>query len=315
MKKFFAFFMLLGLFCAVQAKDIPGNQDLKKEERFLAAFEQINVSADFNVNLVYAIAPKVEVEAESNLLQYIVTEVKGKCLNITVAKKTRLANNFPITIYVAMPMMTKLQFTGNGDITIDAIPSEKMDVVLDGKGMCKWTNLKTGAWKLTANKSFRLEFADMICGATKMVLNGNAAANFSRVQMEKFDLQYSTVENSRFVGMQTESLGLKIDGAGSIEFSGFAGKDINASMTSTGKVTMGGTAKSVTVAVSNASAFDGINLAVEKAKIANNGTQDVSISASSALDANITSTGSVYYKGTPKLKIANTGTGQIMNRN
>lgn len=315
MKKILAVLMMVCTIFAVQAKDISGNQDLKKEQRFLEGFEQINVNANFNVNLVYAISPKVEVEAESNLLQYIVTEVKGKTLNINVQKKIRLANNFPITIYIAMPTISKLQYTGEGNISVDGIPSEKMDIILTGKGDCNWSNLKTGSWKVTANKNFNLNFTDMLCGSTKMVLNDNCKANFQKVQMEKLDLQYNTVVSSQFVGVQTESLNIQGNAAGSMTFSGFAGKDVSATLTSTGNVTMSGTAKSVTVNASNAAGFDAIDLAAEKAKIVNNGTANVQVSVTSSLDANITSTGSVFYKGTPKIKIANTGTGQIMNKN
>lgn len=316
MKKVFTLLMMVCTIFAVQAKDISGNQDLKKEQRFLnAAYDKINVTADFNVNVVYAISPKLEVEAESNLLQYIVTEVKGSSLNISVQKKVRLANNFPITIYVAMPTISKFLYTGNGTITVDGIPSEKMEMVFNGKGSCQWANLKTGSWKITANNSFKLNFNDMLCGGTKLVLNDNAAVNFARVQFEKLDLTYNTVENSQFIGVQTEGITIHGNAAGSMTFTGFAGKDVNATLVSTGQVNMSGTAKNVTVSASNAAGFHAIDLAAEKAKVVNSGTADVEVSASTSLDANISSTGSVYYKGTPKIKIANTGTGQILNKN
>ncbi len=317
MKKILALCMTICMVFAVQAKDIPGNQDLKKESRFVAAtFEQVVVNADFNVNLVYAISPKLEVEAESNLLQYIITEVKGKTLNISVAKKTRLANNFPITVYVAMPTMSKLQYTGNGDITVDAIPSEKMTIALNGKGICKWTNLKTSGLNITATKNFQLQFSDMLCeGSAKLELSDNTSADFSRIQFGKLEILNNTLELSKFMGIQTEALTIKGNAAGNMEFTGFAGKDVTATLVSTGKVLMSGTAKSVTVETSNAADFDGIGLAAEKAKVVNNGTADIRVAASASIDATITSSGSIYYKDAQKTKLNNTGSGQIIKQN
>ena len=99
-KQIFLFVAMAFAVLFAQAKDVIGNRELKKDSRSVAAFQQINVNADFDIIIDYAITPKVEVEAESNLLEVIVTEVKGKALNIGIAKKTKIVNNFPMEIVV-----------------------------------------------------------------------------------------------------------------------------------------------------------------------------------------------------------------------
>ena len=164
----FAFMAFAVLF--VQAKDIIGNSDLKKDSRAVADFQQINVNADFDIIIDYAITPKVEVEAESNLQEVILTEVKGKALNISVAKKTKIINNFPIVIRVALPMITKIQYNGNGTITADGIPSDKMEMILNGKGTLNFKNLKTSSMKLTLSQGFKLNINDVIAGNLNLTL-------------------------------------------------------------------------------------------------------------------------------------------------
>ena len=315
MKKFFALFIALCTFAAVSAADIPGNQDLKQDTRLVTEFQQVVVTADFNIKLDYAITPKVTVEAESNLLPYIITEVKGKTLNIYVEKKTRLAPNYPITITLSTSMLNKLQFKGEGNITADGIPSDKMDLSLAGKGQCNITNLKTGSLKIAATGDFDLSMKDVISnGGVKISMADNVTANINNFTAPKLEVEANSLEGSRWGSVQTDALTLKVTNAGNMDFTGFAGKDVNVTMTSTGTVSMSGTARNINLTASNASNFDALNLAAEKAKVVNNGTGDLGVAASSSLDVTITSSGSVMFKGDLKISYTSNGSGQLVKK-
>lgn len=315
MKKILAILVLACAIFAVQADEIPGNQDLKKDSRIVTEFQQVVVNADFNINITYAISPKVEVEAESNLLQYIITEVKGKTLNISVAKKTRLAPNYPINITLSASALNKIQFNGNGDITADGIPSDKMEIILAGKGICSINNLKTNSLKITAGNDFTLNMKDVISNSgVKIALNDNATGNIGNFTAPKIDIDATTLGPTRWASLQTDALNLNITGSGNMDFTGFAGKDVNATMTSTGNVNMAGTARSVEANLSNAANFDALALSCEKGKIVNNGTGEAGVNASTSLDVTITSAGNVNFKGDLKINYTNTGSGQLIKR-
>lgn len=315
MKKFFALFIALCTFAAVSAADIPGNQDLKQDSRLVTEFQQVVVTADFNIKLDYAISPKVTVEAESNLLPYIITEVKGKTLNIYVEKKTRLAPNYPITITLSTSMLNKLQFKGEGNITADGIPSDKMDLSLAGKGQCNITNLKTGSLKIAAGGDFDLSMKDVMSnGGVKITMADNVTANINNFTAPKLEVEANSLEGSRWGSVQTDALTLKVTNAGNMDFTGFAGKDVNATMTSTGTVSMSGTARNINLTASNASNFDALNLAAEKAKVVNNGTGDLGVSPSASLDVTITSSGNVMFKGDLKISYTSNGSGQLIKK-
>lgn len=315
MKKFFALFIALCSFAAVSAADIPGNQDLKQESRIVTEFQQVVVTADFNIRLDYAVTPKVSVEAESNLLPYIITEVKGKTLNIYVEKKTRLAPNYPITITLSTSMLNKLQFKGEGNITADGIPSDKMDLSLAGKGQCNITNLKTGSLKIAATGNFDLSMKDVISnGGVKITMADNVTANINNFTAPKIEVEANSLEGSRWGSVQTDALTLKVTNAGNMDFTGFAGKDVNATMTSTGTVSMSGTARNINLTASNASNFDALNLAAEKAKVVNNGTGDLGVAPTASLDVTITSSGNVMFKGDLKISYTSNGSGQLIKK-
>lgn len=310
----FAFMAFAVLF--VQAKDIIGNSDLKKDSRAVAAFQQINVNADFDIIIDYAITPKVEVEAESNLQEAIVTEVKGKVLNIGIAKKTKIVNNFPIVIRISLPMITKVQYNGNGTITADGIPSDKMEMILNGKGALNFKNLKTSSLKLTLSQGFKLNINDAMASGLNLTLKDNTSCNITTLSgVKSTTLTFASTEACTFNGLSSESMTIKGSGAGKLTFNGFVGKKFTATMSSSGDVFVGGNADEVDVTSTGSSNIDAINLPVKKAKVVNNGSGAISVSAESSLDATITASGKVVYAGTPKIKIQNTGTGQLEKKN
>ena len=300
----------------VQAKDIIGNSDLKKDSRAVADFQQINVNADFDIIIDYAITPKVEVEAESNLQEVILTEVKGKALNISVAKKTKIINNFPIVIRVALPMITKIQYNGNGTITADGIPSDKMEMILNGKGTLNFKNLKTSSMKLTLSQGFKLNINDVIAGNLNLTLKDNTICNITTMSGVKSTvLAFATTEACNIAGLSSESVTLKGTGSGKLNFNGFVGKKFTATMSNSGDVLLTGNADEVSITCTESSNFDALSLPAKKAKVVNNGSGTISVSAASNLDATISSSGKVIYTGTPKIKIQNTGTGQLEKKN
>lgn len=315
MKKIFALLVLACAIFVVNADEIPGNQELKKDSRIVTEFQQVVVNADFNISITYAISPKVEVEAESNLHQYIITEVKGKTLNISVAKKTRLAPNYPINITLCASALNKIQFNGNGDVTADGIPSDKMELILSGKGICTVNNLKTNSLKITAGNDFTVNMKDVISnGAAKIALSDNVSGNIGNLTAPKIDIESASLGSTRWASVQTDALNLNVTAAGNMTFTGFAGKDVKTTMNSTGTVDMSGTTRNVDVTLSNAANFDALALTCEKAKVVNNGTGDAGVNATSNLDVTITSAGNISFKGDLKISYTNTGSGQLIKK-
>ena len=259
-RQLFAFVIMAFAVLFAQAKDVIGNQELKKDSRSVAPFEQIIVSSDFNIVIEYAITPKVEVEAESNLHEFIVTEVKGKTMNIGVEKKTKIVNNFPIVIRLSLPMITKIQYTGDGEITADGVPSDKMEMILEGNGGITLKNLKTSSLKINASKGFKMNFSDMIAASLELSLKDNVVCNISKLtNVKKTDITFASTESSTFAGMSSESVSIKGNGSGNLAFNGYAGKNVIATLTNSGNVKFSGSADNVTVTSTASSSFDAIN--------------------------------------------------------
>ncbi len=115
-------FMFLFVFFASSAhaqwgwsKKVKGNGSVTTESRSVDDFNKVSVSTGLDV--VYSQGPfNVEVEADSNLHEYIITEVKGNTLIVRRKNKISFKNYKTTTIYVSSPDIYALSASSGADL-------------------------------------------------------------------------------------------------------------------------------------------------------------------------------------------------------
>ncbi|SRR5574344_857717 len=306
---------------SAQGKEIKGNQEVKKETHQLAQFEKIsisseNVSGDMNVNVSYAIQPSLEIEGESNLLEYVITEVKGSSLVVKVPKSTNLVNNIPITLNIALPIMKSLEYAGSGKINAAAIMSDKMEYVVSGRGDLNLKNLSVSSLKLKVSGNFELNCAEIIAENAEFNLSGTVYGNCNNLWAPKFKFANSSTGTLTFDRLKSVSLmELTSSGSGRMEFIGFIGKSLKVTLSGTSDINITGTTKDLTIISSGAVNFNAFSLVTKKCKVVNSGTSAIYVAPTDNLDVTLSGTGNLYYKGSPKIKVENSGNGQLINKN
>lgn len=97
-------------------QEIKGNGNTKTEERDLNKFDGIKACCSMEVLVNQGSNYAVSVEADDNLLQYIVTEVSEGQLTIKQKDNVSLAPKERIKIYVTLPQITELRSSSSSDI-------------------------------------------------------------------------------------------------------------------------------------------------------------------------------------------------------
>ena len=109
--------IVISVSCSVggqSRKTVHGNHNVVKTERTAASFTGLRVSSGVDVFLSQGDKEAITVEADENLHEYIITEVKDGALrvyseaNIRDAEKTR--------VYVTMKDITSVKASSAGDI-------------------------------------------------------------------------------------------------------------------------------------------------------------------------------------------------------
>lgn len=118
-------------------KKIKGNGNLTTETRNTGDYDGIKCGGSMDYILVAGTEGKIKIEGESNLLEYIVTEVKGGDLIIKVEKGINLSPSWNKTIKVTIPFkdISSVSLAGAGDLwNEDKISASDFSVSLAGSG-------------------------------------------------------------------------------------------------------------------------------------------------------------------------------------
>ncbi len=155
---------------------IEGNGIVKSETRNVAPFDRVISGGDFKVLITCGDDFDVSVEAESNLLPYIITEVNRGRLEIRVKGVNNLDNTLPMKVFVVMPVLTGLDLSGSGQITTGSFISDCVDMMVSGSGKI-YSSLETDSIGVIVSGSGNVEikgqtdFADLlVSGSGKIYL-------------------------------------------------------------------------------------------------------------------------------------------------
>lgn len=141
MKKQLALVALLLMTFQTQAQwgwnRIKGNGNTKTETRNLSTYDEVAIAGSFDVFLVAGTEGKITIEAEENLMEYIITEVDGDALKIRIKKGYNLSTsrNHGIIITVPFEDLDEVSLSGSGDVVAkDLIEASNFKCSVAGSG-------------------------------------------------------------------------------------------------------------------------------------------------------------------------------------
>jgi len=101
--------------------------------RTVAAFERVELAGANNVVVHVGGSQRVVVRGDENLLRRVTTKVRASTLvvgNVPGGFETRS----PMSVDVVVPALSGLTLSGSGNIVVDGIRSDRLDVRLPGSG-------------------------------------------------------------------------------------------------------------------------------------------------------------------------------------
>jgi len=201
------------------SKKVNGNKEVTNITRSLANYDQISVTGMMEVQLIAGSEGKIDIEAESNLMEFIETEVNNGHLRISIQKGVNIepSRNYPIRIVVPFETLGSLTLTGSGHIrNSDVIKARDFKISITGSGNMN-LNLNTENLEssITGSGDVKLkgtarEFKCKVTGSGDILAYDLKAAKVDASVTGSGDVEVS-VENE---------LNAKISGSGDIKYSG-----------------------------------------------------------------------------------------------
>lgn len=194
-------------------KKIKGNGNITTADRSVADFDKIGIAGSFDVELRKGNEGEISIQADENLMEYIVTEVKKGQLKIKSKKGYQLKSSKTIQITVYFNTIDAVSLAGSGDVsTSDPINASDLKLSLAGSGDM---NLKVATKNLTSS----------IAGSGNISLAGDT---------DEFSCSIAGSGNLNGYELKTSVAKAKIAGSGDIKVN--AVSEIHAKIAGSGNV-------------------------------------------------------------------------------
>lgn len=204
------------------SKKIKGNGDVKTITRSTSDYSDIKCAGWMDFVLVKGTEGKITIEGESNLLDYIITEVNDGVLKIKTENNISLKPSFNKTITITIPFVDieYVSLSGSGDIlSKDKIVANDFTSRVSGSGDI--------VLDVEANS-----IDGSVTGSGDLTLKGTTK-----------DLKASVTGSGDFHGynLDAEDVDAKVTGSGDVEI--LCNGDLNARVTGSGDIEYKGSPK------------------------------------------------------------------------
>ena len=205
-------------------KSIKGNGDVVTENRKTSDYDAVSLVGFMDVALVKGSEGNLTIQAESNLQEYITTEVKNGTLRISVEKGVNISPSRNKSIKVTVPFedLEGAYLTGSGDIwTEDKITARDFSLSVTGSGDM---NIEIEAdeidGKVTGSGDIQL-----IGTASELDCNVTGSGDFDAYKLRAAVVSAQVSGSGDIMVYAEKELNARIAGSGDISYKGNPSKE------------------------------------------------------------------------------------------
>lgn len=190
---------------------IQGNGNIKKESREIGDFTEISISGAYKVYLRQGVKCQLEIEADDNLFDHIITKNEGE--RLTIFSDEPIHGSKAVALYITVDDIDEIDISGAVELhSKSMINTQKLSIDLSGAGELE-LELETGELDID------------LSGGTETQLTGWA---------ERASIDISGAGELKAIDLETDYLDISISGAGSATV--FVNKELNAEISGAGSV-------------------------------------------------------------------------------
>lgn len=192
--------------------------ETKSEDRPVSGFNQVQLDGIGDLSITMGDTESLVVEADENLLPYIITEVRGGTLIIRLKEDINLVNMITDVNYtLSAKALDSIELGGLGNINVSPLQTDAMTITLNGSGMITLTQLTADRLDGNLNGLGSLNVSGKVT-EQDVTLSGAGAYQAGDLESETARVNLSGLGNATV--WVTGTLDAELSGAGSLEYYG-----------------------------------------------------------------------------------------------
>ena len=229
-----AAFSSLACFGSLLGTRVRGSGNVVEEERAITNVEAVTLATFGDLTIEIGEEETLRIEAESNLMDYIETDVSGGRLTIKASPNANLQSTQPVHFYLTVKTLEEVKTTGSGDIYLADIETVDFSVIVNGSGDVTMESVKAANAELhmTGSGDVSLDALDAEWLKVRMTGSGSAEINDGRVA--DLNVTINGAGDLEINAVQSETAAVKLTGSGSADL--WANETLDVQITGSGDV-------------------------------------------------------------------------------
>ncbi|MCU7497290.1 MAG: DUF2807 domain-containing protein [Ignavibacteria bacterium] len=153
---------------------VRGSGVSREESRSISGFDALDIGGAYEVDIICGSTPGVTIDAESNILPLIKSEISGNTLHIYNAKS--ISPRKKIRIKITTANVDILETSGASNISVEKINNERIKVDASGAGKI-YLSGKTGMLRVSLSGAVKLEGRDLRADNVNVEISGASKAD------------------------------------------------------------------------------------------------------------------------------------------
>jgi len=217
---------------AFGANAIEGNGQSQLETRPVSSVGKLDINGPVRVEVRVGAGPSLQVEAESNLLSLVHTEVSGDTLHIFVTGSFH--SNSGLRVIYTTPQLSQINASGSGRLIVAGLNGAGL--YLDQNGS-RSTELRGSVDRLDlqVRGSGSIDASGLNSGATQASLSGSGRLDLGQIHGDSLDVNVNGSGGVRGGG-EVRAVNVRVRGSGSVDLAALRSESADLSTTGSGDI-------------------------------------------------------------------------------
>ncbi|MBI4928532.1 MAG: DUF2807 domain-containing protein [Anaerolineae bacterium] len=210
---------------------VSGSGNVISEDRDVSGFDRVSLEGAGELIIEQGTSESLTVEADDNLMEYIITEVSGDTLRLRIKPNLSLFGSNKIVYHLTVIDLNAIAISGSGKVTAETLDAKSLKLSTSGSG--KFIIDQLTADSVEASTSGSGEF-DLTGTASSVRVDINGSGKFLGGDLQAATGDVSISGSGQVTTWVTDSLEVRISGSGSVRYKG--SPSINQSISGSGSV-------------------------------------------------------------------------------
>jgi hypothetical protein len=197
---------------------VRGSGNVVEETRAVSGFTGVELATVGTLHIQVGNSESLRIEAEDNLMQYLLTEVRGGRLNIENREGVNLQSTRPIHYYLTVTALDTIVISSSGDVEAP--------------------DLQAGRFSATIHSSGNLEMGDLQAGTLTVNITSSGNVTMGTLNADTLEVDISSSGNLKIAGGEVGRQTITISSSGEYTAQDLQSTEADVRLSSSGSATI-----------------------------------------------------------------------------